>query len=68
MAFYKMVMEKISGPEGAFLHGMDKKRGNVLIRPAEGLKSENPLQNRGRNVIIITYQDAEKLAEKESVV
>ena len=54
MAFYKMVMEKIAGPEGAFLHGMDKKRGKGGKRTAEGLKRENPLQNRGRNVIIIT--------------
>ena len=54
MAFYKIVMEKIAGPKGAFLHGMDKKRGKGWKRTAEGLKRENPLQNRGRNVIIIT--------------
>lgn len=54
MAFYKMVIEKIEGPEGTFLHGMDKKRGKGWKRTAEGLKRENPLQNGGRNAIIIT--------------
>lgn len=36
MAFYKMVMEKIAGPEGAFLHGMDKKGEKGGKEPPKG--------------------------------
>ena len=52
MAFYKMVIEKIVGPKGAFSTEWIKK-GEKGEKNAEGLKRENPLQNRGRNVIII---------------